>query len=150
MDRGQRVIPLNSMMGRLAGVRAMATIVVAGLLAGYVVAEVATTAMTGGVLVGSTESPEAHNYMVAYLAGDAATAAKYRPTDTVTKALEIQNVERAASVREITSMTYIGGASQGRMGVYVYAVTGHPTGSTNELLVSFTLTVIDGKIVGMK
>ena len=32
----------------------------------------------------------------------------------------------------------------------VYAVTGHATGSTNELLVSFTLTVVDGKIVGMK
>jgi hypothetical protein len=137
-------------MGRLAGLRAIVTIVVAGLLAGFVAAEIVTTATTGGLLVGSAESPEAHNYLVAYLAGDATTAARFRPTDTVTKALEIQNVERAASVREITSMTYIGGAAEAGMGVYVYAVTGHATGSTNELLVSFTLTVIDGKIVGMK
>ena len=137
-------------MRRLAGLRTIGTIVVAGLLVGYVASEIVTTTTSNGMLAGSAESPEAHNYLVAYLAGDAATAAKYRPTDTVTKALEIQNLERAATVREITSMTYIGGASQGRMGVYVYAVTGHATGSTNELLVSFTLTVVDGKIVGMK
>jgi hypothetical protein len=62
----------------------------------------------------------------------------------------MQNVQRAATVREITSMTYIGGATEGPMGVYVYAVTGHATGSTDELLVSFTLTVMNGKIVSMK
>jgi hypothetical protein len=150
MDRRQRVIRLNSMMRRFAGLWTIGTIVVAGLLAGYVATEIVTTATSGGLLLGSAESPDAHNYLVAYLAGDAATATKYRPTDTVTKALEIQNVERAASVREITSMTYIGGASEAGMGVYVYAVTGHATGSTNELLVSFTLTVINGKIVEMK
>jgi hypothetical protein len=138
------------MMRRLAGLRSAATIVAAGLLVGFVGAEVVTTVTAGGVLVGSAESREAHEYLVAYLAGDATTAAKYRAIDTVTKAIEIQNVERAAAVREITSMTYIGGASQGRMGIYVYAVTGHATGSTNELLVPFTLTVIDGKIVAMK
>ena len=137
-------------MGRLAGLRTIITIVVAGVLAGFVATELVTTALSGGMLVGSAESPEAHDYLVAYLAGDAATASKYRPTDTVTKAIEIQNVERAATVREITSMTYIGGASQGGTGVYVYAVTGHATGSTNELLVSFTLTVMNGKIVGVK
>jgi hypothetical protein len=150
MDRRQPVNRLNSTMRRLAGLRTIGTIVVAGLLLGYVGAEIMTTAMSGGMLVGSAESPEAHDYLVAYLAGDSATATKYRPTDTVTKAIEIQSVERAASVREITSMTYIGGASEGRMGVYVYAVTGHATGSTNDLLVSFTLTVVDGKIVAMK
>jgi hypothetical protein len=138
------------MMRRFAALRTTATIVVAGLLAGFVGAEIVTTVTSGGVLVGSAESREAHEYLVAYLAGDAATAAKYRPTDTVTKAIEIQNVERAATVREITSMTYIGGASQGGIGVYVYAVTGHATGSTTELLVPFTLTVVDGKIVSMK
>ena len=138
------------MMRRFAGLWTIGTIVVAGLLAGYVATEIVTTATNGGLLLGSAESPDAHNYLVAYLAGDAATATKYRPTDTVTKALEIQNVERAASVREITSMTYIGGASQGRIGVYVYAVTGHAAGSTTELLVPFTLTVVDGKIVAMK
>jgi len=137
-------------MGRLAGLRAIGTIVVAGLLAGYVAAEIVTTATSGGVLVGSAESREAHDYLVAYLAGDATTATRYRPTDTVTKALEIQNVERAASVREITSMTYIGGASQGRMGVYLYVVTGHATGATTDVLVSFALTVVDGKIVAVK
>ena len=47
-------------------------------------------------------------------------------------------------------MTYMGGASQGRIGVYAYAVTGHAVGSTNELIVPFTLTVVDGKIVSMK
>jgi hypothetical protein len=137
-------------MGRLAGLRTIGTIAVAGVLLGYIATDIVTTATTGALLVGSAESPEAHNYLAAYLAGDAATATRYRPTDTVTKALEIQNVERAASVREITSMTYIGGASEGGMGVYLYAVTGHATGSTNELLVPFTLTVINGKIVSMK
>ena len=138
------------MMGRFAGLRSTATIVLAGVLAGYVGAEIVTTAMSGGVLVGSTESREAHDYLVAYLAGDAATAAKYRDADTVSKALEIQNVQRAATVREITSMTYMGGATQGGIGVYAYAVTGHATGSTTDLLVPFTLTVVDGKIVAMK
>jgi hypothetical protein len=137
-------------MRRLAALRTIGSIMVAGALAGYVVADVVTTATGGGVLVGSAESREAHEYLVAYLAGDAATVAKYRPIDTVTKALEMQNVQRAATVREITSMTYIGGATEGPMGVYVYAVTGHATGSTDELLVSFTLTVINGKIVSMK
>jgi hypothetical protein len=150
MDRRQSVIGLNSTMRRLAGLRTIGSIVLAGLLVGYVAAEIVTTALSSGMLVGSAESPEAHDYLVAYLAGDSATATKYRPTDTVTKALEIQNVERAASVREITSMTYIGGATEGRMGVYAYAVTGHATGATNDLLVSFTLTVVDGKIVAMK
>jgi hypothetical protein len=137
-------------MGRLKAVRTTATIVIAGLLAGVVAAEVVTTVTGGGVLLGSAESREAHDYLVAYLAGDAMTAARYRATDTVSKALEIQNVERAATVREITSMTYMGGASQGRIGVYAYAVTGHAVGSTTELLVPFTLTVVDGKIVSMK
>ena len=137
-------------MGRLAGLRSIVTIAVAGVLLGYIATDIVATATTGAVLVGSAESPDAHNYLMAYLAGDAATATRYRPTDTVTKALEIQNVERAASVREITSMTYIGGASEGGMGVYVYAVTGHTTGSTSELLVPFTLTVVNGKIVAMK
>ena len=125
-------------------------IIAAGVLAGYVAAEVVTTTTGGGVLVGSAESVEAHNYLVAYLAGDAEAATRYRSTDPVTKAIEMQNVERAATVREITSMTYMGGATQGGMGVYVYAVTGHAVGSTKEVLVSFTLTVIDGKIVDMK
>ena len=137
-------------MRRIAALRATATILIAGLLAGYVGAEVVQTATSGGVLVGSAESREAHEFLVAYLAGDAATATKYRPTDTVTKALEMQNVQRAATVREITSMTYMGGATQGGIGVYAYAVTGHATGSTKELLVPFTLTVVDGKIVSMK
>ena len=137
-------------MARLAGLRSIVTIVGAGLLAGYIVAEVITTVTAGGVLTGSAESVEAHNYLVAYLAGDADGANKYRTADSVTKAIEMQNVERAATVREITSMTYVGGASQGRMGVYVYAVTGHAVGSAQELLVSFTLTVVDGKIVAMK
>src|ERR671926_412518 len=124
-------------MRRIAALRATATILIAGLLAGYVGAEVVQTATSGGVLVGSAESREAHEFLVAYLAGDAATATKYRPTDTVTKALEMQNVQRAATVREITSMTYMGGATQGGIGVYAYAVTGHATGSTKELLVPF-------------
>ena len=137
-------------MARVAVLRSIVTIVGAGVLAGYFAAEIVTTITSGGVLVGSAESVEAHNYLVAYLAGDAKGATQYRVTDPVTKAIEMQNVERAATVREITSMTYIGGATQGRIGVYVYAVTGHAVGSTKEVLVSFTLTVIDGKIVSMK
>ena len=88
-------------MRRLAALRTIGAIVVAGLLVGYVASEIVTTAASNGMLAGSAESPEAHNYMVAYLAGDAATAAKYRPTDTVTKALEIQNLERAAKPRRV-------------------------------------------------
>jgi hypothetical protein len=137
-------------MARLAGLKSIVTIITAGVLAGFVAAEIVTTMTSGGVLTGSAESVEAHNYLVAYLAGDAEGATRYRSTDSVTKAIEMQNVERAATVRQITSMTYIGGATQGRIGVYVYAVTGHATGSTKEVLVSFTLTVLDGKIVDMK
>src|SRR6266850_1356282 len=58
MDRRQRVIRLNWSMGRLAGLRMIVMIVVAGLLAGFVATEIVTTATTGGVLVGSAESPE--------------------------------------------------------------------------------------------
>jgi hypothetical protein len=137
-------------MARLAGVRSIVMIIAAGVLTGYVATEIVSTATGGGVLVGSAESVEAHNYLVAYLAGDAEGATRYRSTDPVTKAIEMQNVQRAATVRQITSMTYIGGATQGGIGVYVYAVTGHAVGSTKEVLVSFTLTVVDGKIVDMK
>src|SRR3954453_23181062 len=133
-------------MARFSSARFPVSVVVAGALTGYVLTALVTSFATGSSLSGATpESPAAHEFLTAYLKGDAVTAARYRAVDVATRAMEIQRVERTASMRKITSMTYLGGAESGGIGVYSYVITGSMVGDTKDLTVPFTLTVIDGK-----
>src|SRR3954451_8325731 len=111
-------------MARFSSARFPVSVVVAGAISGYVLTALIPSFAAGSSLSGAPpEAPAAHEFLTAYLKGDAVTAARYRAVDVATSAMEIQSLERTASLRQVTSMTYLGGAESGGIGVYSYVVT---------------------------
>src|SRR5581483_6336697 len=104
--------------------------VVVGVMIGYVLSAVVSTVINDqGWFATSGESPQARSYMVALL---------QREADTLT-ALRRQQAKPL-------SLTYLGGASQGRVSVQIYAVEVRANDGSQQLF-SLALTLVGGQVV---
>ncbi len=126
---------------------ALATFVVGGLL-GFVLSALATPIVEGSTLFGGTgESPQARTYMVSLIQSDPDQLAQLTPGRGVaSRASQYRSTTETAGSFRPVSLTYLGGRSQGRLTVQIYALELQPPRGPVRFL-PLALTLIDGKVV---
>jgi hypothetical protein len=124
---------------------AMAMLLVGGLV-GYVgTAFITTFAADSGLFGGGGEPSDAHKYMMALLQRESESLSRLGPTrDVVSRALQRQNVSQQPVDVKPLSVTYLGGASSGRLSVQIYAV--EVGGGGQYQFMPFSLTLIGGRV----
>lgn len=122
--------------------------VLVGMLVGYVLAASVNFVIADrGWFAAAGESPEARNFMLAYLQREAENVAALRPQqDVVSKALTEQRSQSTASDIKALSLTYLGGATQGPISVQIYAVEQRARDGSQGMT-TFALTLVGGKVV---
>ncbi|HEU4572583.1 MAG TPA: hypothetical protein VFR93_07830 [Candidatus Limnocylindrales bacterium] len=139
--------------GRLAAARhsplgRLAALLVGGALVGYVVTAFAASFLATGALTGRPAEPiETRAYLKALLARDATElAALQPPVDLGARAAQLQQ-SALAQRWNAQALSYLGGVTEGPIGVFVYVIdVTSPDGST-EQTVPFAFTVVDRRIV---
>jgi hypothetical protein len=118
------------------------------MMVGYLVASAVSFVVTDrGWFTAGGESPEARNFMLAYLQREAENVAALRPQqDVVSKALSELASQSSASQVKTLSLTYLGGASSGPISVQVYAVEQRASNGSQGLG-TFALTLVGGKVL---
>jgi hypothetical protein len=121
--------------------------VVAGALLGAVVAVfVAQAAGSSSQSATQAEVPVARAYMLALVHSDVDAMAQLSPSvDPVNQAIYYQQLADAFKTAKVESLTYLGGATLGGLGIHVYVVQAKD--ESGEHLLPFTLTVYQGNIV---
>lgn len=140
-------------MGRLFGwvpsivSTAIGTILV-GVLIGYVLsAGVSSFVQDQGWFASSGEAPEARAYMVALLQRQSDSLAALRPRqDVVSQALAAQSTSQSTNSAKPLSLTYLGGATSGRLSVQIYAVEVRANDGSQQLF-PLALTLLGGRVV---
>jgi hypothetical protein len=119
-----------------------------GLLMGYVLsAGVGSFVQDQGWFANSGESPEGRAYMLALLQRESESLNALRPQqDVVSKALAAQSAQQSNSSTKPLSLTYLGGASAGRLSVQIYAIEVRATDGSQQLF-PLALTLVGGKVV---
>jgi len=122
--------------------------VLIGVLIGYLVAaSVSFVIADRGWFTSAGESPEARNFMLAYLQREAENVAALRPQqDVVSKALAEQRSQAGSGDIKALSLTYLGGATSGPVSVQVYAVEQRARDGTQGMT-TFALTLVGGKVL---
>jgi hypothetical protein len=129
----------------MRAVRDVLAIVFAGAFVGYVLAAVTAPLWNANVAGSSSEAPQARQFMVASLKQDPETLASVTESkDVAQKAARLLSTEQQAQVSPL-SLTFLGGASEGRFQVDVYAVEMRVGGNT--VFWPFALTLLNGRIV---
>ncbi len=137
---------------RVATIRRGASRVVAmvlgGALVGYVTAAIVGSFVIGGALTGRPAEPTVtRQYISAMLDRDASRLASLQPaTDIGSRAAAVQ---QAANQDRFTpeAITYLGGATEGPVGVYVYVVKVKSADGKLEESIPFAFTVLQQKVV---
>jgi hypothetical protein len=122
--------------------------VLVGMFVGYLLASAASFVVTDrGWFSSAGESPEARNFMLAYLQRESENVAALRPQqDVVSKALSEQRSQQSSSDVKALSLTYLGGATQGPVSVQIYAVEQRARDG-QQGMTTFALTLVGGKVV---
>jgi hypothetical protein len=119
-----------------------------GAFVGYVATAVVASFAATGTLTGRPSEPvETRAYIEALLSRDAARLAALQPqVDLGTRAAALQ--ESAIAKRwTANAVSYLGGATDGPLGIYIYVLdVTTPDGATRQT-VPFAFTVLDRKIV---
>jgi len=128
-------------------VRTATVILLLGGLVGYVGTAFTTTLVAdSGILGNSGESNAAHKYMLALLQRQSESLSQLGPSgDVVSRALQQQNVSQQPQDVKPLTVTYLGGASSGRISVQIYAVEVQASGGQYQFL-PFSLTLIGGRV----
>ena len=126
---------------------AIGTILV-GLLVGAISAAfVGTIIADSGILGGSGESQQAHQYMTALMQRETQSVAQLRPQqDVVSRALEEQTAQQSTQQVKPLSLTYLGGGHAGAMRVEIYAIEIQGQNGKVQFF-PLALTLIGGKVV---
>ena len=126
---------------------AIGTILV-GVLIGYVLsAGVSSFVQDQGWFASSGEAPEARAYMVALLQRQSDSLAALRPQqDVVSQALAAQSASQSSNNAKPLSLTYLGGATSGRLSVQIYAVEVRANDGSQQLF-PLALTLLGGRVV---
>lgn len=131
----------------MKAVQAAVTTVLAGALFGYVFAAFAGTFMAEAPLLGAHESPEAHAYMVGVMQNDPESLLNLQPSrDIASRAQSVQTSQDVKTQWQPTTLTYLGGASLGRVSVHMYAI-GVRDNEGVERIIPLALTLVDRKVV---
>lgn len=129
----------------MRAIRDVLTIVVAGALVGYVLAAVTAPLWNAGVSGSGSESPQARAYMLASLKQDPeALSGVSASRDVAQRAVRVQSAMQQAQVDPL-SLTFLGGAAEGKLQVDVYAVEMRVGADT--VFWPFALTLMNGKVV---
>ena len=122
--------------------------VLVGMTVGYLAASAVSFVITDrGLFTSAGESPEARNFMLAYLQREAENVAALRPQqDVVSKALSEQASQSNATQIKTVSLTYLGGATSGPVSVQIYAVEQRARDGSQQLG-TFALTLVGGKVL---
>src|SRR5947208_13834473 len=117
-------------------VRTAMMMLLLGGLVGYVGTAFTTTLVAdSGILGNSGESNAAHKYMLALLQRESDNLSRLGPSaDVVSRALQQQNVSQQPQDVKPLTVTYLGGASSGRISVQIYAVEIQASGGQYQLL----------------
>ncbi|TME86572.1 MAG: hypothetical protein E6I44_13195 [Chloroflexi bacterium] len=128
-------------------VRTAMMMLLLGGLVGYVGTAFTTTLVAdSGILGNSGESNAAHKYMLALLQRESDNLSRLGPSaDVVSRALQQQNVSQQPQDVKPLTVTYLGGASSGRISVQIYAVEVQASGGQYQFL-PFSLTLIGGRV----
>ena len=128
-------------------VRTAMMMLLLGGLVGYVGTAFTTTLVAdSGILGNSGESNAAHKYMLALLQRESDNLSRLGPSaDVVSRALQQQNVSQQPQDVKPLTVTYLGGASSGRVSVQIYAVEIQASGGQYQFL-PFSLTLIGGRV----
>ena len=128
-------------------VRTATMMLLLGGLVGYVGTAFTTTFVAdSGILGNSGESNAAHKYMLALLQRQSESLSQLGPSgDVVSRALQQQNVSQQPQDVKPLTVTYLGGASTGRISVQIYAVEVQASGGQYQFL-PFSLTLIGGRV----
>ena len=123
--------------------------VIVGILTGFILSSaIGVFVQDSGVFGGSGESPITRAYMLGLLKRDPGAITGIRPNqDIAQRAIELQGAEssRSATMQPL-SLTYLGGATMGRLSVHIYAVGMRGTSGTDQFF-PLALTVAAGKVV---
>ena len=135
-------------MGSTRPLAPFVAILLVGLLAGWIVTAVVGLVFQDNGLVGSGESPEARAYMIGLLERNPDSIAQLRPHgDVVQRAIEFQSAEQSKqTTMKPLSLTYLGGATMGRISVHIYAV-GMRAANGRDQFFPLALTLVGGKVV---
>ncbi len=118
-----------------------------GAFLGYAVAAVLGAFVFERGVVGSGESPEARAFMIGYLSSDPdSLAALTQARDLVSQAAQFQSTQGGRGQWVPISLTYLGGGSQGRFHLDIYAVEMR-TSNSRSAFFPLTLTLRDGKVI---
>lgn len=132
----------------MRAVRGILTTLLAGVLFGYVAAAFAGTLFQESGIFGSGESGAAREYMVGLLGRDPDALLSVAPQrDVASRALVFQSAQEGKGQAVPVSLTYLGGGSQGRIDVQIYAVEWR-IASGRSRLIPYAVTLIDGKVRG--
>lgn len=143
---------MSKLFGFLPSTARMATgMVLVGMIVGWVLSGLVTTVVSDqGWLATSGEPAQARNYMVALLQRETESLSALRPQqDVVSQALAAQAAQASQQQAKPLSLTYLGGASQGRLSVQIYAFEVRANDGTQQLF-SLALTMLGGKVVGQR
>ncbi|HEY3523528.1 MAG TPA: hypothetical protein VGK63_07465 [Candidatus Limnocylindrales bacterium] len=125
-----------------------AALVIGGVLVGYAMSAFAAGVIGGGSLTGRPAEPvETRAYLDALVDRDVTRLAQLQPpADLGTQAGQLQQADGASPWRT-KALTYLGGATLGPVGVYLYVLDVMSPDGTSEQTVPFTFTVVEKKIV---
>jgi hypothetical protein len=135
-----------------AGVRAFGSRVLAlvagGALVGYALSAFVSGIVSGGTLTGRpAEPPETRAYLDALVRRDVTRLAQLQPAaDLGARAAQLQQAY-GAQPWTTEARTYLGGATLGGVGIYVYVLDVKSPDGAIEQAVPFALTVVEKKIV---
>ena len=119
-----------------------------GMLLGYVLAGgLGSFVQDQGWFSSSGESSQARAYMLALLQRDADNLNALRPQqDVVSQALAAQSAQSSTTSAKPLSLTFLGGATAGRLSVQIYAVEVRATDGSLQLF-PLALTLLGGRVV---
>ncbi|HEU4673149.1 MAG TPA: hypothetical protein VFS32_09645 [Candidatus Limnocylindrales bacterium] len=125
-----------------------AALVAGGALVGYALSAFVAGLITGGSLTGRPAEPaETRAYIDALVDRDVTRLAQLQPpADVGSRAAQLQQAD-GASRWTTKALSYLGGATLGPVGVYLYVIDVKSPDGTSEQTVPFTFTVVEQKIV---
>ena len=125
---------------------AIATVMIGGLL-GFVVVGLGGSLVEEMQLFGSRESPQARVYMIGILENEADALAAVTPHgDLVSRAMQYSMSEETKGQWTPLSLTYLGGVTNGPIGIHTYAIELRDVAGREQFL-PLALTLANGKVI---
>jgi len=134
------------MRRRIAASRSVVGLALAGVLVGVAVTGFGSQLLGRVSPFSSPEVPEARQYMLSYLASDReGMLALSGKVDVVSQAVALANPPRDTGGFKPVALRFVGGSSVAGAVIQCYVVEYRNEGA--EVLVPYTLTLVDGKVI---